>query len=65
MNIVNDGRTFTVETVEGRSGVFLCINDGKTSKPIAKFLPGIDTKVLWDVLSLHWKVAQTQGRMGI
>lgn len=65
MNIANDPRTFTVETMEGRQGVFLCIDNGKTSIPIAKFLPNIDTNVLWDVLSLHWKVAQTQGRMGI
>lgn len=63
--IENDKRTFTVETIEGRPGAFLCLDNGKESEPIAKFLD--ETKILefWDVIKMKWQVAHAQGKSGI
>jgi hypothetical protein len=56
--------TLTTENFGGED-IFLCIDDGKTSKPIAKFMDVADVQLFHSVLNKKWQVAQTQGRMGI
>jgi len=57
--------TFTTETIDGCLGTYLCVDDGKTSKPIAWFLDDADIQLFYSIMQQNWKVAQTQGRMGI
>lgn len=57
--------TFATETISGRKGIYLCIDDGKSSRPLAKFLTEEDVTLFHAQLQQNWMVAQTQGRMGI
>ncbi len=57
--------TFTTETIPGRKGIYLCIDNGKEAFPIAKFFTEEDVKLFHTQLQQNWMVAQTQGRMGI
>jgi hypothetical protein len=57
--------TFTTETIDGCLGTYLCIDNGTESKPIAWFLDDTHVQLFYSIMQQNWKVAQTQGRMGI
>ncbi len=57
--------TFTTETIPGREGIYLCIDNGKDVRALAKFLSKEDVKLFHAQLQQNWLVAHTQGRTGI
>jgi hypothetical protein len=57
--------TFTVETRDDADGLWLCVENGFASEPIAQFVSESAVAAFHRANSLAYKKAHTMGRMGI
>jgi hypothetical protein len=57
--------TFTIETVDGLEGIWLCANDLHKSTPLAHFIDEDSIKLFNEIFTSAQMVAHTKGAMGI
>lgn len=57
--------TLHVETIDDVEGVWLCLDDGQHSEPLASFLTEEAAEKFKQALNATFTKAHTMGRMGI
>jgi hypothetical protein len=67
MSVLNQAANYTlhVETREDETGLWLCVDDGATSIPIAKFISEEAVELYHRATHAAFVKAHTMGRMGI